>query len=140
MVGNLNVDYTTPVTSNMKVAFNVNADFSSSYIASANLDPRTHQDGYVKLGARLALGQVDDRWEVALIGRNLTNQRILQTASSMPLATTITRNAGNAYNGIVDRPRTIAVQLTGRFDAAGRTVDTVLPVAGASLAAASPLV
>ncbi|MHA4836188.1 TonB-dependent receptor [Sphingopyxis sp. MSC1_008] len=113
--GNLNVDYTTPVTSNMKVAFNVNADFSSSYIASANLDPRTHQDGYVKLGARLALAQVDDRWEVALIGRNLTNQRILQTASSMPLATTITRNAGNAYNGIVDRPRTIAVQLTGRF-------------------------
>jgi iron complex outermembrane recepter protein len=113
--GNLNLDYTTPVTTSMKVAFNVNADFSSSYIASANLDPRTHQDGYVKLGARLALAQVDDRWEVALIGRNLTNQRILQTASSMPLATTITRNAGNAYNGIVDRPRTIAVQLTGRF-------------------------
>ena len=113
--GNLNVDYTTPVTSDMKVAFNVNADFSSSYIAAANLDPRTHQDGYVKLGARLALAEVDDRWVVALIGRNLTNQRILQTASSMPLATTITRNAGNAYNGIVDRPRTIAVQLTGRF-------------------------
>ena len=59
--------------------------------------------------------EIDDRWEVAVIGRNLTNQRILQTASSMPLATTITRNAGNAYNGIVDRPRTIAVQLTGRF-------------------------
>ena len=113
--GNLNVDYTTPVTSDMKVAFNVNADFSSSYIAAANLDPRTHQDGYVKLGARLALAEVDDRWEVALIGRNLTNQRILQTGSSMPLATTITGNAGNAYNGIVDRPRTIAVQLTGRF-------------------------
>ncbi len=113
--GNLNLDYTTPITSDMKIAFNVNADFSSSYIASANLDPRTHQDGYVKLGARLALGQIDNRWEVALIGRNLTNQRILQTASSMPLATTITRNAGNAYNGIVDRPRTIAVQLTGRF-------------------------
>ena len=113
--GNLNVDYTTPATSDMKVAFNVNADFSSSYIAAANLDPRTHQDGYVKLGARLALAEVDDRWEVALIGRNLTNQRILQTGSSMPLATTITGNAGNAYNGIVDRPRTIAVQLTGRF-------------------------
>jgi outer membrane receptor protein involved in Fe transport len=113
--GNLNLDYTTPVTSDIKVALNVNADFSSSYIAAVNLDPRTHQDGYVKLGARLALAEVDDRWEVALIGRNLTNQRILQTASSMPLATTITRGAGNAYNGIVDRPRTIAVQLTGRF-------------------------
>ena len=113
--GNLNLDYTTPVTSDMKVALNVNADFSSSYIAAANLDPRTHQDGYVKLGARLALAEVEDRWEVALIGRNLTNQRILQTGSSMPLATTITRGAGNAYNGIVDRPRTIAVQLTGRF-------------------------
>lgn len=113
--GNLNVDYTTPINADLKVAFNINADFSSAYIASANLDPRTHQDAYAKLGARLALGQIDGRWEIALIGRNLTNQRILQTASAMPLATTITRNAGNAYNGIVDRPRTIAVQLTGRF-------------------------
>ncbi|HMO76299.1 MAG TPA: TonB-dependent receptor [Sphingopyxis sp.] len=113
--GNLNVDYTTPIGGDMKIAVNLNADFSSSYIAAANLDPRTHQDGYAKLGARLALGQIDGRWEVALIGRNLTNQRILQTASAMPLATTITGGAGNAYNGIVDRPRTIAVQLTGRF-------------------------
>ncbi|WP_231736271.1 MULTISPECIES: TonB-dependent receptor [unclassified Sphingopyxis] len=113
--GNLNVDYSTPVTSGMKVAFNFNVDFSSAYIAAANLDPRTRQDSYAKLGARLALAEIDNKWEIALIGRNLTNQRILQTASSMPLATTITRNAGNAYNGIVDRPRTIAVQLTGRF-------------------------
>ena len=113
--GNLNVDYWTPVGSDLKLSFNVNADFSSSYIAAANLDPRTYQGSYAKLGARIGLGQIDNRWEVALIGRNLTNQRILQTASSMPLATTITRNAGNAYNGIVDRPRTIAVQLTGRF-------------------------
>ena len=113
--GNLNVDYWTPVGSDLKLSFNVNADFSSSYIAAANLDPRTYQGSYAKLGARIALGQIDNRWEVALIGRNLTDQRILQTGSAMPLATTITGGAGNAYNGIVDRPRTIAVQVTGRF-------------------------
>lgn len=113
--GNLNVDYWTPVRSDLKLSFNVNADFSSSYIAAANLDPRTYQGSYAKLGARIALGQIDNRWEVALIGRNLTDQRILQTGSAMPLATTITGGAGNAYNGIVDRPRTIAVQVTGRF-------------------------
>ncbi len=113
--GNLNVDYWTPVGSDLKLSFNVNADFSSSYIAAANLDPRTYQGSYAKLGTRVALGQIDNRWEVALIGRNLTDQRILQTGSAMPLATTITGGAGNAYNGIVDRPRTIAVQVTGRF-------------------------
>ena len=113
--GNLNVDYWTPVGSDLKLSFNVNADFSSSYIAAANLDPRTYQGSYAKLGARVALGQIDNRWEVALIGRNLTDQRILQTGSAMPLATTITGGTGNAYNGIVDRPRTIAVQVTGRF-------------------------
>ena len=74
--------------------------FSSSYIAAANHDPRTYQGSYAKLGARIALGQIDNRWEVALIGRNLTDQRILQTGSAMPLATTITGGAGNAYNGI----------------------------------------
>ncbi|WP_235302878.1 TonB-dependent receptor [Sphingopyxis sp. MWB1] len=113
--GNLNLDYVTPVSGDLKAAFNLNADFSSSYIAAVNLDPRTKQDAYAKIGARLALAHSDNRWEVALIGRNLTNQRILQTSSSMPLATTITRGAGNAYNGIIDRPRTIALQLTGRF-------------------------
>ncbi len=113
--GNLNGDFSHEVGGNMKLGVNLNADFSSSYIAAANLDPRTLQDGYVKIGARLSLGHIDDNWTVALVGRNLTDERIKQTAGALPLATTFTARNGVAYSAIYDRPRNIALQFDVKF-------------------------
>lgn len=113
--GNLNGDFSHEIGGNMELGVNLNADFSSSYIAAANLDPRTRQGGYVKMGARLSLGHVDKNWTVALVGRNLTNERIMQTAGALPLATTFTGGRGIAYNAIYDRPRNIALQFDVKF-------------------------
>ncbi|WP_268830430.1 TonB-dependent receptor domain-containing protein [Sphingomonas changnyeongensis] len=113
--GNANADFRQPLTDALKLGINLNMDFSSSFIASANLDPRTRQSGFARLGARIALAADDDRWEVALVGRNLTNQRILQQAGPLPLSTTITRGGGIAYTGIYDRPRNIALAFNLRF-------------------------
>ncbi len=113
--GNLNGDFKHEIGGNLKVGFNLNADFSSSYVASANLDPRTRQSGYVKMGARLSLGHVDENWTIALVGRNLTDERIMQTAGALPLATTFTGGTGVAYNAIYDRPRNIALQFDVKF-------------------------
>lgn len=114
--GNVNADYSQPIGDSLKLGLNLNVDFSSAYIASANLDPNTRQDGYAKLGARLSIASANDnRWELALIGRNLNNKRILQTAGPLPLSTTITRGRGVAYSGIFDRPRNIALALNLRF-------------------------
>ena len=113
--GNLNGDFSHEIGGNMKLGINLNADFSSSYIAAANLDPRTRQGGYVKMGARLSLGHVDKNWTIALVGRNLTNERIMQTAGALPLATTFTGGNGIAYNAIYDRPRNIALQFDVKF-------------------------
>ncbi len=113
--GNINGDFSHEIGGNMELGVNLNADFSSSYIAAANLDPRTRQGGYVKMGARLSLGHVDKNWTVALVGRNLTNERIMQTAGALPLATTFTGGRGIAYNAIYDRPRNIALQFDVKF-------------------------
>lgn len=113
--GTLNGDFTHEVGSNMKLGVNINADFSTNYIAAANLDPRTRQDGFVKMGARLSLGHVDDKWSLALVGRNLTSERIKQTAGALPLATTFTGRNGIAYSAIYDRPRNIALQFDVKF-------------------------
>lgn len=113
--GNINGDFSHEIGGNMELGVNLNADFSSSYIAAANLDPRTRQGGYVKMGARLSLGHVDKNWTVALVGRNLTNERIMQTAGALPLATTFTGGRGIAYNAIYDRPRNIALQFDLKF-------------------------
>ncbi|MBS3961951.1 MAG: TonB-dependent receptor [Sandarakinorhabdus sp.] len=113
--GNLNGDFSHEIGGGMKLGVNLNADFSSSYISSANLDPRTKQDGYVKMGARLSLGHIDNNWTIALVGRNLTDERIKQTSGNAPLATTFTGNRGVAYNAIYDRPRNIALSFDFQF-------------------------
>ena len=113
--GNLNGDFSHEIGGSIKLGINLNADFSTSYLAAANLDPRTRQDGYIKMGARLSLGHVDDTWTVALVGRNLTNERIKQTAGNLPLSTTFTGNTGVAYNAVYDRPRNIALSFDMKF-------------------------
>lgn len=113
--GNLNGDFSHELSHDLKLDINLNADFSSTYISAANLDPRTTQDGFVKMGARLSLGHVNDKWSIALVGRNLTNERIKQTAGNLPLATTFTGNRGVAYNAIYDRPRNIALSFDFKF-------------------------
>ena len=113
--GNVAFDYRQPLNSSVTFGFGVNVDFSSSFIVAANLDPRMLQPSFEKYGARISVGAPDGRWEVAIIGRNLSDERILQTASAMPLATTITKNTGIAYNGIFDRPRTVALTASMKF-------------------------
>jgi iron complex outermembrane receptor protein len=37
-------------------------------------DPRAVQESYTKIDARIAVGNLPGRWEVALIGKNLTDE------------------------------------------------------------------
>jgi hypothetical protein len=87
--------------------------FTDSYLPSQNLDSRTEQDAYAKLNLRLALGDPDGMWEVALLGRNLTDETIVTYANDTPLA--FSQFGSPSYYGFIDRPRTIAVQAMMRF-------------------------
>ena len=60
----------------------------------------------VNAGARL--GTEDDRWSVALIGRNLTNRRYGTLGVDKPGGT------GEVYT-VAGEPRVVLVQLEGRF-------------------------
>jgi outer membrane receptor protein involved in Fe transport len=105
--GNLAADFKYPVSDTLQL--------SLSYRAGNVLDVFTEQAAFTRIGARLALGTIDDGWEIALVGRNLTNRRILLTGGQLPLSTTLTGGAGTAYSGIFDRPLNIAVQIQSKF-------------------------
>jgi outer membrane receptor protein involved in Fe transport len=87
--------------------------FTDSYEPSQNLDSRVQQDAYAKLNLRLAIGDPDGQWEVALLGRNLTDEEIVTYANDTPLA--FSQFGSPSYYGFVDRPRTVAVQAALRF-------------------------
>lgn len=82
--GNTGFVYETPLTSNMKVELASGISFSDSYITNANSTPNGRSPNYVLLDASLRIAQADDKWELALIGRNLTDKYYFVRTSDNP--------------------------------------------------------
>ena len=84
-------------------------------ISTSNLDPKAKQDAFILVNARVSLANAEDTWEAALIGRNLTDETVINFGGNTPLASTLTGGTGNSYYGFVNRPRNIALQGVYRF-------------------------
>lgn len=89
--------------------------YSDDYYTSPTLDPRMRQSNYIKINARVALVGAHNRWELALIGKNLTDEAIVTHANGLPVATVLTQNTGTGYYAFYERPRSVALQGTLRF-------------------------
>jgi outer membrane receptor protein involved in Fe transport len=112
MTGTLSAEHTQLIGS-FKLISTLDVVRSSSYLQSLNLDPNARQDAFIKLNARIGFGDIADRWQVALIGRNLTDEQTVGYAGDAPLAQTLFR--ARSYYGFVDPPRGIAVEARIRF-------------------------
>lgn len=113
--GTLSADYSSNIGEDMEWRITGDINFSDSYYASPTLDPNLEQDAYAKLNVRLALGAVDGGWELALVGKNLTDETVATFGNQLPVSTTLTGGTGTAYYSFFDRPRSLALQGTMRF-------------------------
>jgi iron complex outermembrane recepter protein len=111
----LGAKYSHPVGARLVLRGNAELIYSGDYIWSPTLDPVAKQNAFTKVNLRLALGPADRVWEVALLGRNLTDERVSTFGGNATLAALLTRGTGNAYYTFVDPPRTWALQATYRF-------------------------
>jgi len=104
-----------------KVAFGVSleARYTGSYFLQETLAPLQQQSSYVNLDASLRLYEpVHQRWEVALIGRNLTNKLVGENAednSGTGSGTGTARGVPADTVLITNAPIQVTLQLTGRF-------------------------
>ena len=71
------------------------------------------QAAYTKFNARLSLNGADDRWELAVIGRNLADKQTLSYAGDTPLSSRLF--TVRSYYGFVDAPRSLAIEGMLRF-------------------------
>ncbi|MBM6577832.1 TonB-dependent receptor [Microvirga sp. SRT01] len=119
--GTSNVDYSRPIGGGLKVGFTGSMRYSGSYHTSpfANSEARRFiQGSYATFDLNVRLAEENDRWELALIGKNLTNRFI--TAAAFDLTYTGSGTAtpagihADGRSSVYD-PRTIAVQGTVRF-------------------------
>ena len=114
-------DFSGTVALNLDVALNdalrlrstLDVIHTTSYHPTQNLDPMVKQSGYTKLNWRIALTAADDSWEVGLLAKNLTDEKIVTYANDTPLATNLIYSVG--HYAFIEPPRTFAVQATYRF-------------------------
>lgn len=116
----ISADFFQPMGDSLEFRAVLDLNYSDDYIASPSLDPRVKQDAFTKVGLRLALSSIDELWEAALIGRNLTDESILTYGTEIPTTSTLVSGAtggqqGAAYYGFFDRPRSVAIQASLRF-------------------------
>lgn len=106
--GNYTLDYLAPITSGLKLHLNGNAFFTGGYNFSSNNDPFLAEDAFVRLGAIIGVTDIDERWEVSLVGKNLTNKLV------RIFGTNLAQSRGSYLIG-TDEPRSIAIQANMRF-------------------------
>lgn len=112
--GNIGIDHTSGFA-HLELNSTLDFIYSDTYLTSPSLHPEMKQSAYVKVNARLALSNTDKTWEVALIGKNLTNERIMTYANGLPVASILTGGTGSGFYSFYEPPRTIALQASVWF-------------------------
>lgn len=106
--GNVSVEHYRPLDGGLEVQSQLLVYFQDDKFLAADNDPATLQDSFTKLNLRVAL--VSDRgWELAVVGRNLTDKLTSAHAEDVPLRSV------NSFFRLTDRSRSLAAQFQYRF-------------------------
>ena len=126
-VATFGAHYEMPVGHDMKLGLGSDVQYSSKYttvLGLAKIRPYFYQKAFAKVNATVSLTGSHDRWELALIGNNLTNKLILNAQSGVAAQGNLfflggasggpTRNAAGLDEeiGFVDRGRELWIRLT----------------------------
>lgn len=109
---NLGLKHVLPLGNSLELTSSVDINYSDDYWLIVNADPFLEQDAFTKVDARVALGASDGQWEIALLGRNLTDEET-STWGNVPLKPASMAPLGHYRH--LDRLRTIAVQASWRL-------------------------
>ncbi|MGB5325635.1 MAG: hypothetical protein WBN40_09465, partial [Pseudomonadales bacterium] len=87
--------------------------FNSGYQTTVTLDDDVAQDQYFQFNGRLAIVSFDEKWEVALVGENLTDEKIVGYAAEVPISTRI--QGSKTHLGFIRPPRSVGVNFRYKF-------------------------
>tara|TARA_B100000678_G_scaffold235707_1_gene205144 strand:- start:1645 stop:4131 length:2487 start_codon:yes stop_codon:yes gene_type:complete len=106
--------YDLPIGNDFLINLNANMRYVSEYLTQEDGNPNAVQPGYATIGAGITFGEIDGKWALALIGRNLTNEYAVLYSAAKPGSVAVP-GLGPDLVGFVDRPREVLVQATVRF-------------------------
>lgn len=82
--GNIAADYRTPLGNSFELGLTGNVTFSSSYFTNEDSFDDIVNGSYATVDLAVSLGDQDGRWQVALIGRNIGDERFITTSGPRP--------------------------------------------------------
>lgn len=103
--GSLVTNFSYPITPDLGLRASVDLLYEDE------INPRTNpnfQGAYTKVNARISLASNKNGWDIALVGRNLTDELTFATGGGVPLFT-------GSWLKAAQSPRTLAVEGTYRF-------------------------
>lgn len=112
---NVGASWVGDIAEGLLLNASLDLSYMDEYLYAANLDPRSKQESFTMVNARIALSNSQGDWELALIGRNLSDETVINFGGNTPLGGTLTSGAGNSYYAFVNRPRNVALQAKYTF-------------------------
>lgn len=88
----------------LKLALGLDLNFRDEHHSGTDLDPRGIQAAAYKINSRIALSDPQERWSLALVGKNLNDVRTTGGGAPIPLDT-------GGYMKTTERPRSIGLEL-----------------------------
>jgi len=116
--GAFGATYSMPVGNGLRFGISADARYSSSYDASAFGNEDARQHSYVSLDASARISTDDDRWELALVGKNLTNHFYVTGVVDGPSTGSGTGTTAGVHAdqlGFGTLPRTVQLQATFHY-------------------------
>lgn len=102
-----------PIFDGYQIGTTTEVFYASAYDAAANYDPAGRQAKYALLNMRVGVGPENGSWELAFVGRNLTDKQVFQFVGDTAIAATVAQAKSNY--AILSQGRTLAIQLNAKF-------------------------
>ena len=109
--GTLIADLVLPVASNIDFRATLDVLYEDEYFTEPTKEVATIQDSYTKYNLRLALE--GERWTFAVLGKNLSDEDVLEFSGIVPLSGSDL--FASTYYGYLQPPRTVSAQFDYRF-------------------------
>lgn len=112
--GAISLEYQNNITDRLLFKGGIDVNFTDEYHPTQNLDPALKQDGYEVYNIRLAIiDDISEKWEVALLGRNITDEKIVSYANDVPISSGLF-GTKTSY-GFIQRTESWAIQAKYNF-------------------------
>lgn len=102
---NIGLNHVASLSDSLELTSMLNLNYTDEQYLAQDLDEQSLEESHVTVNGRIALADLENNWELALVGKNLTDEEIRTYSNDTPLM-------DGAFFTYMAPPRTVAVQFT----------------------------